>query len=81
MQTESDSTPLDGRRQGRAVFRTGSIFYQGMIDGRAAGWYVNSQGGHVYGPFSEKSVAQYILEGLHRRRAERETRADLADSA
>ena len=74
MQTDSVSRE-------RAVFRTGSIFYQGMIDGQAAGWYVNSQGGHCYGPFTEKSVAQYILEGLNRRRAEREAHTRLADSA
>ena len=76
MTMQSDSSVPE-----RAVFRIGSIFYQGMLDGQAAGWYVNSQGGHVYGPFTEKSVAQYILEGLTRRRAEREAHARLADSA
>jgi len=69
--------------QGRAVFRTGSIFYQGTIDGKVAGWFISIQGGNVYGPFTEKSVAQYILEGLTRRGREQrlETDLDLADSA
>ncbi len=67
---------------GRAVFRTGSIFYQGTIDGKMAGWYINIKGGNVYGPFPEKSVAQYILEGLTRRRRDRQPETEnFADSA
>ncbi len=67
---------------GRAVFRTGSIFYQGTIDGKMAGWYINIKGGNVYGPFPEKSVAQYILEGLTRRRRDLQTEeTSFADSA
>ena len=67
---------------GRAVFRTGSIFYQGTIDGKMAGWYINITGGNVYGPFPEKSVAQYILEGLTRRRRDLQPEeTSFADSA
>ncbi|HFQ92230.1 MAG TPA: hypothetical protein ENK29_05065 [Chromatiales bacterium] len=56
---------------GKAQYRIGNIFFQSNIEGSNAGWFINIQGGNVYGPFREKCVAESILEGLLRKDRER----------
>jgi len=57
--------------RGKSQYRSGSIFYQGAIDGSNAGWFITIHGGNDYGPFSDKYVAETILQGLLKKDQER----------
>jgi len=55
-----------------ARFDSKRIFFQSSIDGKNTGWYISITSERAYGPFPEKKVAQYILDGLVRRIKERQ---------
>ena len=55
-----------------ARFSSKRIFFQSSIDGKNTGWYISITSQRSYGPFPDKAVAQYILDGLVRRIKERQ---------
>jgi len=70
-----------------ARFDSKRIFFQSSLDGHNSGWYISITSERAYGPFPDKQVAQYILDGLVRRILDRrsedqatttETSADVA---
>ncbi len=54
-----------------ASFETKRIFFQSSIDGSNSGWFISITDERAYGPFPDKQVAQYILDGLVKRMLER----------
>ena len=50
-----------------ASFESKRIFFQSTFDGKKTGWYISVTSERAYGPFSDKQVAQHILDGLIRR--------------
>lgn len=50
-----------------ARFDSKRIFFQSSLDGRNSGWYISITSERAYGPFPDKQVAQYILDGLVKR--------------
>lgn len=55
----------------KVYFRSDRIFYQADLEGRGSGWYIAMRGGHSYGPFPERDVAEKIVEGLIKRLEEK----------
>jgi hypothetical protein len=72
---------------GTARFDSKRIFFQSSLDGRNSGWYISITSERAYGPFPDKQVAQYILDGLvsrildRRRTTEDDTARSSADVA
>ena len=56
-----------------ARFDSKRIFFQSSLDGSNSGWYISISSERAYGPFPDKQVAQYILDGLVRRILDRRT--------
>lgn len=54
-----------------ARFDSKRIFFQSSLDGRNSGWFISITSERAYGPFPDKQVAQYILDGLVKRILER----------
>lgn len=54
-----------------------TIFFQNNRDTNKSGWYIETAGGHVFGPFSQKEVAETILNRFLEHQAEKNLKADI----
>jgi len=70
--TQNDSNP--------ALFETKRIFFQSSLDGNNSGWFISISDERAYGPFPDKQVAQYILDGLVKRMLERHAKEAMANN-
>ena len=57
----------DDGNDNKVYFRSDRIFFQADLEGRGSGWYIAMRGGHSYGPFPNRDVAEMIVEGLIKR--------------
>lgn len=49
------------------------IFFQSTMDGNNSGWFISLNSKRAYGPFPDREVAEYILDGLLKRAAARKS--------
>ena len=63
-----------------ARFDSKRIFFQASIDGKNTGWYISITSERAYGPFPEKKVAQYILDGLVRRIRDKQLQSNMENN-
>jgi len=68
-QQTSSPTRFDSKR----------IFFQSSLDGRNSGWYISITSERAYGPFPDKQVAQYILDGLVKRILDQRAETEVTD--
>ncbi len=47
------------------------IFFQSTLNGNNSGWFISLNSKRAYGPFPDRDVAEYILDGLLKRAAAR----------
>lgn len=64
---------------GPAKFNHDQLFFQSSLDGENTGWYVSVSEKRCYGPFREKEVAIYILNGLKKRLQETRQRNNISN--
>jgi len=50
------------------------IFFQSSMKGDNNGWYISLTSERAYGPFPDRDVAEYILDGILKRAAARRER-------
>jgi len=74
-----DKTPEHSTQPAR--FGSKRIFFQSSIDGKNTGWFISITSQRSYGPFPDKAVAQYILDGLVKRIKARQMKNHDSDSS
>jgi len=57
------------------------IFFQSTPKGDNNGWFISLTSERAYGPFPEREVAEYILEGLIKRVAARRQQKSVDQSS